>query len=139
MLHFVCFPKRGFLKDPVGYYTPNVREALPFVKFEDADNAGKVLAYGAAYAILANCVGDAPVVHTYFDNDPDDSGGSQFCLSRRLTVQERTAFEFMHMDADYEPDDDGDEAFINFDTVDRAELVAFLEAFGFIAHASNAP
>jgi hypothetical protein len=58
MLYFLCFHNAGFVKDSQGSYTNNVREALPFKSFKEADDFGRAIGLGNAYAVLANCGGN---------------------------------------------------------------------------------
>lgn len=58
MLYFVCYEKYGFATNE-GYATHNVREARPFESFKEADDFGRDHSQGVAYAVLANCIGEA--------------------------------------------------------------------------------
>lgn len=57
MLYFVCFPKGGFVENLKGLCTYDVRSALPFKTFKEADDFGREICRGSAYAILSNCIG----------------------------------------------------------------------------------
>lgn len=58
MLYFICFPNAGFVVNKKGICSTNVREALPFTSFKEADDLARALVDGKiAYAILSNCVG----------------------------------------------------------------------------------
>jgi hypothetical protein len=57
MLYFICFPAYGFVETKKGKCTRDVRCALPFISFKEADDFGRNMAKNKPYAILTNCTG----------------------------------------------------------------------------------